>query len=126
MSSWLAPGDISDEDLIRALSQLLSGGGGGGGGGPQPRTPAPVTRDVLSSSGDTLTLKSAKLSREPRPGDKVTLKLRDPGVKIIGEEFSFRPRNQFDEDEQRLMDKVKSARQSRKIRNYFLRSEGFF
>ena len=124
MSSWLAPGDISDEDLIRALSQLLSGGGGGGG--PQPRTPAPVTRDVLSSSGDTLTLKSAKLSREPRPGDKVTLKLRDPGVKNIGEEFSFRPRNQFDEDEQRLMDKVKSARQSRKIRNYFLRSEGFF
>ena len=124
MSSWLAPGDISDEDLIRALSQLLSGGGGGGG--PQPRTPAPVTRDVVSSSGDTLTLKSAKLSREPRPGDKVTLKLRDPGVKIIGEEFSFRPRNQFDEDEQRLMDKVKSARQSRKIRNYFLRSEGFF
>ena len=122
MSSWLAPGDISDEDLIRALSQLLSGGGGG----PQPRTPAPVTRDVLSSSGDTLTLKSAKLRREPRPGDKVTLKLRDPGVKIIGEEFSFRPRNQFDEDEQRLMDKVKSARQSRKIRNYFLRSEGFF
>ena len=120
MSSWLAPGDISDEDLIRALSQLLSGGG------PQPRTPAPVTRDVLSSSGDTLTLKSAKLRREPRPGDKVTLKLRDPGVKIIGEEFSFRPRNQFDEDEQRLMDKVKSARQSRKIRNYFLRSEGFF
>ena len=124
MSSWLALGDISDEDLIRALSQLLSGGGGGGG--PQPRTPAPVTRDVVSSSGDTLTLKSAKLSREPRPGDKVTLKLRDPGVKIIGEEFSFRPRNQFDEDEQRLMDKVKSARQSRKIRNYFLRSEGFF
>ena len=124
MLSWLAPGDISDEDLIRALSQLLSGGGGGGG--PQPRTPAPVTRDVVSSSGDTLTLKSAKLSREPRPGDKVTLKLRDPGVKIIGEEFSFRPRNQFDEDEQRLMDKVKSARQSRKIRNYFLRSEGFF
>ena len=81
---------------------------------------------MVSSSGDTLTLKSAKLSREPRPGDKVTLKLRDPGVKIIGEEFSFRPRNQFDEDEQRLMDKVKSARQSRKIRNYFLRSEGFF
>ena len=56
----------------------------------------------------------------------MTLKLRDPGVKHIGEEFSFRPRNQFDEDEQRLMDKVKSARQSRKIRNYFLRSEGFF
>ena len=84
------------------------------------------THLVISSSGDTLTLKSAKLRREPRPGDKVTLKLRDPGVKHIGEEFSFRPRNQFDEDEQRLMDKVKSARQSRKIRNYFLRSEGFF
>ena len=92
----LSAGDISNDDVIRALSKLLS--------------QSSVDRGISSKT-------NSKLRRQPpQRGDKVTIDLKaqqDRKVKQIGEEFSFKPRNELDEDERKLMEDVESARQSR-------------
>ena len=57
----------------------------------------------------------AQRGRGLRKGDRTTIDLRqqeDRKVKKIGDEFEFRGRNQLDEEEQRLMEKLEAAKQS--------------
>ena len=89
----LAAGHISDDEIIRALSKLLS-------------------QDKSAPSKTNAELRRRPLQR----GEKTTIELRpqeERGVKQIGEEFSFKPRDELDDDERKLMQDVELARQSR-------------
>ena len=92
----LAAGHISDDEIIRALSKLLS-------------------QDKSAPSAPSKT--NAELRRRPlQRGEKTTINLRpqeERGVKQIGEEFAFKPRDELDDDERKLMKDVELARQSR-------------
>ena len=102
MVALVAAGHISDDEIIRALSKLLS-----------QSTPG----DKSSPSKTNAELRRRPLQR----GEKTTINLRpqeERGVKQIGEDFSFKPRDQLDDEERRLMKDVELARQSRE--NLFL------
>ena len=97
MVALVAAGHISDDEIIRALSKLLS-----------QSTPG----DKSSPSNTNAELRRRPLQR----GEKTTINLRqqdERGVKQIGEDFSFKPRDQLDDEERRLMKDVELARQSR-------------
>ena len=70
-------GDLSDEEILRALSRLLS-----------------------------------EETQNNRHNDPASTDQKRKPKQIIGEDFSFKPRNQLNDEEKRLMARVESERQS--------------
>ena len=97
--SVIAAGHISDDEIIRALSKLLS-----------QSTPGDKREPSKTNS---------ELRRRPlQRGEHTTINLKpqeDRNVKHIGDEFSFKPRDELDDEEKSLMKDIELARQSRKI-----------